>query len=119
MRDAAAMLRRLSGRSHIVITGVAAQLARTRSLSDVEEVGVTFRALSDDDIARYIATGSRWTRPARTAFRAMARRSSSASTATTSPSWALPLNRLARLLESLGLRYDFGPLRTVSATATA
>jgi septum formation protein len=52
---AAAMMRRLSGRRHIVFTAVA--VARDGVVvSDVEEVDVTFRELSDDDIRRYIAT---------------------------------------------------------------
>jgi septum formation protein len=53
--DAAAMLRALSGRSHTVHTAVA--IAREGLVvSDVESVGVTFRELSDDDIAAYIGT---------------------------------------------------------------
>ncbi|MCC7002803.1 MAG: septum formation inhibitor Maf [Gemmatimonadaceae bacterium] len=54
--DARAMIRRLSGRSHVVMTGIAVAY-RGRVESAVEEVGVTFRALSDDEIARYVATG--------------------------------------------------------------
>lgn len=54
--DARAMIRRLAGRSHTVLTALA--VARgTREESAVESVGVTFRALSDDEIARYVATG--------------------------------------------------------------
>ncbi len=54
--EARAMVRRLSGRSHLVMTGIA--VARgTRVVSAVEEVGVTFRALTEDEIARYVATG--------------------------------------------------------------
>jgi septum formation protein len=54
--DARAMIRRLAGRSHTVMTGIA--VARGgRVESAVEEVGVTFRSLSDDEIARYVATG--------------------------------------------------------------
>lgn len=54
--DARAMLRRLSGRSHIVCTGIAvAHGARIESA--VEQVGVTFRALSDAEIALYVETG--------------------------------------------------------------
>jgi len=54
-RDATAMLRRLAGRSHVVLTAVA--VARGATLvSGVESVDVTFRPLSDADIARYIAT---------------------------------------------------------------
>ena len=53
--DAASMLRRLSGRSHVVLTAVAVARAGT-VVSDVESVDVTFRELSEPDIARYIAT---------------------------------------------------------------
>jgi septum formation protein len=54
--DARAMIRRLAGRSHTVLTGIAvARGARVESA--VEEVGVTFRALSDAEIAQYVATG--------------------------------------------------------------
>jgi septum formation protein len=53
--QAAQMLRRLSGRDHIVYTAIAvARDARTESA--VEAVRVTFRALSDEEIAAYIAT---------------------------------------------------------------
>ncbi len=51
-----AMLRLLSGRSHLVITGRRRRW-RGRVESDVEEVGVTFRRCSDADIAGYVATG--------------------------------------------------------------
>ena len=55
-QDARAMLRRLSGRTHVVLTAVAvAREARTESA--VESVAVTFRPLSDEEIDAYIATG--------------------------------------------------------------
>lgn len=54
--DAARMLRRLSGRTHTVLTAVA--VARRGVIeSGVESVDVTFRALTDDQLASYIATG--------------------------------------------------------------
>ncbi len=54
--EAARMLRQLSGRTHTVFTAVA--VARGgRMESGVEAVAVTFRHLSDDEIAAYIATG--------------------------------------------------------------
>jgi septum formation protein len=53
---AAAMLRRLSGRTHTVFTAIAVAY-RDRTESAVESVDVTFRALTDDDIAQYISTG--------------------------------------------------------------
>jgi len=58
-RDAAAahaMLKRLSGRAHTVLTAIAvAHDSKTESA--VESVGVAFRALSDSEIDGYIATG--------------------------------------------------------------
>ena len=56
--DAARMLRSLSGRQHVVITGYA--LVRTDTGAErVNHVAtvVHFRELTDDTIARYIATG--------------------------------------------------------------
>lgn len=54
--DAAAILRRLSGRTHRVHTGVAVQLG-DRVETAVIDTDVTFVSLSDDDIAWYVATG--------------------------------------------------------------
>lgn len=54
--DARAMVKRLSGRSHIVCTGIAIAHG-DRIESAVEQVGVTFRRLSDEEIAAYVETG--------------------------------------------------------------
>ena len=54
--DAHTMLRTLSGRTHTVVTAVAAALGG-RMFSSVEEVQVTFRDLTDSEISEYIATG--------------------------------------------------------------
>ena len=54
--DAAAMLRRLSGRTHEVVTGVCVINGRDVR-SGVERTTVTFAELSDSDIAWYVATG--------------------------------------------------------------
>lgn len=53
--DAAAMLRRLSGRTHTVFTAVAV-VRGGRTVSGVESVEVTFRPLTDEQIEGYIAT---------------------------------------------------------------
>lgn len=54
--DAAAMLRRLSGREHLVITAVA--LARDGTVWErCDETRVRFACLSDETIAGYVATG--------------------------------------------------------------
>ena len=56
--EAAAMLHALSGRSHEVYTGLAViDTSSGRMSVDVECTRVTFRALSDDEINAYIATG--------------------------------------------------------------
>lgn len=54
--EAHAMLARLGGRTHTVVTGVAAAHG-TMALSDVEQVAVTFRPLTSEEIDAYVATG--------------------------------------------------------------
>lgn len=54
--DAARMLRALSGRIHTVFTGVTV-LRGNECLCHAERTEVRFRALTDAEIARYIATG--------------------------------------------------------------
>ena len=50
------MLRLLQGRTHVVMTAVAVSF-QERMASAVEQVSVTFRELTDDEIEEYIATG--------------------------------------------------------------
>ena len=54
--DAAGMLRRLSGRSHEVLTGVALH-TRNAQRCDVESTRVTFRKLTAAEVAWYVASG--------------------------------------------------------------
>lgn len=54
--DAARMLRLLSGRTHRVITGIAVTTATGTEVA-AEVTGVRFIALSDADIAAYVASG--------------------------------------------------------------
>ena len=54
--DAAAMLKRLSGRVHEVLTGVSLRLGTTE-LSEVTRTEVEFASLSDEDIAWYVESG--------------------------------------------------------------
>ena len=54
--EAAAMLRRISGRSHVVLTGVTLRLGpRTRSA--VARTVVHFTHLAEEDLAWYVASG--------------------------------------------------------------
>jgi septum formation protein len=56
-KGASEMLRMLSGRTHQVYTGLTLiDAARDRSVSHVEITEVTFRELTDDEIADYVAT---------------------------------------------------------------
>lgn len=54
--EAAAMLRRLSGRTHAVVTGVCLMRGGT-GRSGIERTAVTLAELSDADIEWYVATG--------------------------------------------------------------
>lgn len=54
--DAARMLRTLSGRVHEVVTGVRLQLG-ARAESRAVSTRVTFRAITEDEITAYVASG--------------------------------------------------------------
>ncbi len=54
--EAAAMLRKLSGRTHQVLTGISLRRG-AYELGRVESTGVTFAPLAADDIAWYVASG--------------------------------------------------------------
>ncbi len=54
--DAARMLRRLSGRAHIVYTGYTVQQG-SRVVTDLAATTVHFRPLDDAEIDRYVASG--------------------------------------------------------------
>ena len=57
--DARSMLRRLSGRTHNVYSGVAIVDAETgRSTTFAERTRVTFRMLEEDEIRAYVASGA-------------------------------------------------------------
>jgi septum formation protein len=107
---AAEMLRRLSGRSHRVITAVAAAW-RGASASAVEEVGVTFRALTEPEIAAYIATGEPMDKAGAYGIQGFGATIVERVDGDYFAVMGLALNRLVRLLEGLGLVYEFGSLR--------
>src|SRR4051812_2709854 len=115
--DAAHMLRRLSGRSHIVVTAVAVAW-RGETRSAVEEVNVTFPSLSDDDIAAYIATREPMDKAGAYGIQGYGATIVERVDGDYFAVVGLPLNRLTRLLESLGLEYPFGPVRLAQEDAT-
>ena len=110
---AAAMLRRLSGRSHVVMTGISVAW-RGRVVSGVEEVGVTFRSLSDDEIRRYVDTGEPMDKAGAYGIQGFGATIVQRVDGDYFAVMGLALNRLVALCRSLGLGYEFGPL-TVDA----
>lgn len=107
--DARRMLRRLSGRAHFVITAVAVSW-RGRIESGAEQVEVTFHELDDATIARYVATREPMDKAGAYGIQGygatIVRRVDGDYFAV----MGLPLQRLIRLIETMGLRYPFGPL---------
>ena len=107
--EAATMLRRLSGRTHTVITAVAVAW-RGRLESGVEEVEVTFHALSDADIDAYIATREPMDKAGAYGIQGFGATVVARVDGDYFAVMGLPLQRLVRLLHRLGLRYVFGPV---------
>jgi septum formation protein len=107
--QAAEMLRRLSGRSHIVMTGVAVRW-RERVVSAVEEVGVDFRVLDDSEIERYIDTGEPMDKAGAYGIQGYGATIVERVDGDYFAVMGLALNRLVRCFRELGLRYDFGPI---------
>jgi septum formation protein len=107
--DAAGMLRRLSGRSHTVITAVAVAW-RGRLESEVEEVGVTFHAMTDAEIDAYIATGEPMDKAGAYGIQGYGATIVERVDGDYFAVMGLPLQRLVRILRRLGLRYSFGAI---------
>jgi MAF protein len=106
---ATTMLRRLSGRSHIVMTGVAVRF-NGRIVSGLEEVGVTFRPLGEAEIDRYIDTGEPVDKAGAYGIQGFGATIVERVDGDYFAVMGLALNRLVRLFTELGLRYAFGPL---------
>jgi septum formation protein len=109
--DAARMLRRLSGRTHSVITAVAVAW-RGNIESGVEAVDVTFHELSDASITSYIATREPMDKAGAYGIQGYGATIVAAVQGDYFAVMGLPLQHLVRLLHGLGLRYRFGPLET-------
>ena len=107
--DAARMLRRLSGRSHVVMTAVSVAW-QGRIASDVEEVDVTFHELSDEEIAAYIRTGEPMDKAGAYGIQGFGATIVARVDGDYFAVMGLALQRLVRLFATLGLRYRFGPV---------
>ena len=106
---AAEMLRRLSGRSHVVMTGVAV-CWQDRIASGLEEVAVTFRVLTDVEIERYIDTGEPMDKAGAYGIQGFGATIVERVDGDYFAVMGLPLQLLVRVLRELGIRYAFGPL---------
>ncbi|HHC08057.1 MAG TPA: septum formation inhibitor Maf [Actinobacteria bacterium] len=102
--EARRMLRRLQGRTHLVLTGWAV-VRRGRVVADgVAESRVTMRPVSEDEIVRYVAAGEPMDKAGGYALQGEGGRFVTEVEGSTSNVIGLPLEEVVPVLESLGLR---------------
>lgn len=101
--EAAAMLERLSGRSHLVRTGVTL-LQDSRRLTEVETTEVLFRSLSPEEIAFYVSSGEPMDKAGAYGIQGMAAVFVSAIRGDYFNVMGLPLCRLSQMLTRFGVR---------------
>ena len=106
--DARRMLRRLSGREHVVFTAVAVA-HDGRVASSVEEVTVSFRSLSDAEIDAYIATGEPMDKAGAYGIQGYGATIVERIDGDYFAVMGLALGRMVRLMGELGFEYAFGP----------
>ncbi|MDB4913002.1 MAG: maf [Gemmatimonadetes bacterium] len=104
---AAEMLARLAGRSHTVMTAVAVQW-KGRALSAVEQVDVTFHPLSSQEIVAYIATREPMDKAGAYGIQGYGATIVARVDGDYFAVMGLPLQRLVRMMASLGVSYTFG-----------
>ncbi|MBZ5560612.1 MAG: Maf family protein [Acidobacteriia bacterium] len=95
--EAAAMLRRLSGRAHEVLTGISLRDSASE-VGKVETTSVSFRALSDGDVAWYVSSGEGRDKAGGYAIQGLASRFVSVIRGSYSNVVGLPMEALAELL---------------------
>jgi septum formation protein len=100
-RDAADMLKRLSGRTHDVLTGVA--VGGDQLLSDVARTAVRFLPLTDEEIAWYVASGEPRDKAGAYAIQGLASRFVDHIEGSYSNVVGLPIALVCRLLRRLGV----------------
>jgi nucleoside triphosphate pyrophosphatase len=110
--DARAMLRALRGRRHDVYTAVCVSRGGQEA-AGVEDTGVWFRALTDAEVDRYIATGEPMDKAGAYGIQGYGATIVERVEGDFFTVVGLPLVRLTRLMRDIGLEYDFGTLRTI------
>jgi septum formation protein len=109
--EAARTLKRLSGRTHTVLTAVAVAY-HGRTVSGVESVEVTFRPLNTTQIEEYIATGEPMDKAGAYGIQGFGAVIVERVHGDYFAVMGLALGRLVGLLEQAGLSYHYGaPLR--------
>ena len=103
--DAAAMLHRLSGRRHEVMTGVSVRRGGTE-VGRVETTAVYFAALGPDEIAWYVASGEGRDKAGAYAIQGRASRFIPRIEGSYSNAVGLPLSCVCELLKKLGVDYS-------------
>ena len=106
--EARRMLRRLSGREHLVFTAVAVAHGG-RVVSSVEEVTVVFRALADEEIDAYVATGEPMDKAGAYGIQGYGATIVDRIEGDYFAVMGLALGRMVRLMGELGFEYAFGP----------
>jgi len=102
--DACEMLRDLSGRQHVVITGVALVHAPSgRERVEYEQSAVWIRPLTPDQIARYVATGEPMDKAGAYAVQGLASALVERLEGCYFNVMGLPIARLVRMLEGFGV----------------
>lgn len=105
-QQAAAMLESLGGRTHTVLTAVAI-VVDGRTSSGVEEVTVTFRPLTLEEIDSYVATGEPMDKAGAYGIQGYGATIVERVEGDYFAVMGLPLVRLVRLLAERGISYDF------------
>jgi septum formation protein len=100
--DAAAMLRRLSGRTHRVITAVSL-VSASRELQTTSISEVTFAPLTEDEIVAYVASGEPRGKAGAYAIQGRAQVFISHLSGSYSGVMGLPLHETATMLRALGI----------------
>ena len=100
--DAAAMLRRLSGRTHRVITAVSL-VSASRELQATSISEVTFAPLTEDEIVAYVASGEPRGKAGAYAIQGRAQVFISHLSGSYSGVMGLPLHETATMLRALGI----------------
>jgi septum formation protein len=95
--EATAMLRRLSGRAHEVLTGISLRNSASE-VGRVEATSVGFAPLSDDEVAAYVSSGEGRDKAGGYAIQGLASRFTSVIQGSYSNVVGLPMEALAELL---------------------